>query len=243
MTTRDIISAVSRPILATLAATLLVCVVASCDKNLAAGYDTPDPDEEAMKALESGHPDKAITILNDAYSGNKDSNRYRSLMSMALMQKHGIDIIDLALKMGESEEGESASMFTTLFGVLPDATAAGLSGLSDAIELLQAITTNPRADSDTFKLMIAQVAWFGLRMKLMDIDGDGELSAAEVMADADAVTDILDMLAQAAATEVENSAGQAAAASLTALSTSISGQTGTTDGEKLARAMGLTPSP
>jgi hypothetical protein len=224
----------------------------SCGKNFFASYDKSDPDEEAMKALEEGQPNKAISILNNAYAGDRDNPRYLSLKGAALMQKYGLDIIDLALKLAASgsngssnlaeSSGSNQDTFTTLFTVLPEASDENIDGIAEAITCLQGIPQDIRPTSDIFKLTLAETAWFAMKLKAMDTDGDGQLSATEIadslMNNPDNATEILTMLATAALDAAGMSGaggtGASVAEKLTNIQSGITGADGANDGEKLA---------
>jgi hypothetical protein len=168
-----------------LASTLaLSSLVFSCGNNVAADYDTSDPDTEAMKALERGDESEAIRILNDAYRGDRDNPRYCSLMSAALLQKHGIDIISIVLEMGTDDSGNQtresdAAFLIDMWSYLPEPTTARLDGIERAVELIQTIPTSRRGMSDFLKLTIGQVSWASLKLKSFDVNDDGTIDAAD----------------------------------------------------------------
>lgn len=186
-----------------------------------------------------------------------------SLLSSATAQKYGIDAIELALKMANSEKEKAAQTTTTdstssnngitaLFIVLPDASDENIAGINDAITIMEKIPEGVRTSADTFKLTMLHTASLGLTTKKFDIDGDGKISQSEILTmTAGDATSILDSLLSAeslvaAAGAAGTGDSAASIANISSIREAISSSSGTTDQEKLTNYLATknqTPSP
>lgn len=222
---------------------VMSCVlVTGCGKNVFQSYEKDDPAQKAANAMERGDPDKAIKILEAALEKDPNNYVYISLLSAAYGQKHGVDILDLALAMADDSSGDSSSGSKTagiavLWPILPEATEANLLGVEKAVALLVSIPIAERTNADVFKLAILSTASISLRIKSFDLNGDGELSTQELLAmDEEDATAIVDGLLAASSVLVsgmgENS--DKATEKIAAISDAISSQDGDTNSEKLA---------
>lgn len=218
------------------------------DKSIFKAADKHDVGDDAAVWMEKGRPAKAIEILRDALDDEPDDYRLRSLLSAAIAQLYGIDAIGLALKMAEnqakkaSEEpadgASSNNAIVALFAVLPDATAANIAGLEEAITELTKIPDESRTKADYFKLSMLHTSLLGLRTKKFDKDGDGQVSPVEIlsMSDDDAIGIISSLIAGQAAFSAGSSTGEgsaAAGAQIGAIQAEIDKQDGATSGERL----------
>jgi hypothetical protein len=241
---------------------LRVCIVTftlfvfGCSSNVFRSTDKADPGEDAAVALENDNPSKAISILEAALKDDPDNYRYMSLLAAAKAQKFGVSVIQIALKMAETEEGEegeegeeeateetdeesdsNTNDITNLFPVLPDPTDANIDGIKEAIDLLAAIPNDELHEGDIFLLSLLNTAVLALRTKTLDADGDGQLSPVELLdLNADTAIAILEDLASASAAFASGDAGsssEAAQARLEAIQASIDAQEGETEEERL----------
>lgn len=248
----------------------------SCGPNLFELAEEPETDTQAARYLETGKPDKAIKILLDAlgdevkteYESGKTGSElsagltlasntvekraaYLSLLSAAVGQIYGFDVLGLVLKMGDSESDAGSSStnetsnssggFAALYPVLPDATDDNIDGFAKALAILQAIPSNEMTSADVFKQGLLLTATLAMRTKKLDLNGDGKVSPEEAInLSIDDATTILESLADAAISigsfasgEGENSAAQAVADKLSAFQDQINSEDGADDVEKL----------
>lgn len=223
----------------------------ACGANPYKSYEKKDPAEDATVALENNDANKAISILTSALEGDPTNTTYKSILALAYAQHAGIDPLTLAQKMGGSSSSQSTAAasgngLTSLFSVMPDATDANISDVDTAIALLISIPA-PRITADTLKLAMFQIASMTLRSKQLDTDGDGVLSASELLQmSISSATAILSQLAAAAGvysgTTSTSTTDQAAAAQITKIQTAIQAESGTTDQEKLQSYLAKTKS-
>lgn len=218
----------------------------ACGSNVFKPIEKKDAAEDATILLEKGKADDAISILTSALEDDPSNYQLTSLLSAAYAQKHGIDTISLALKMGTSSSESSGSQtneLTALFSVLPDASDENFTGLQTAIDLLLSIPEDSRTKADNFKLTMLLTSVTALRTKAFDKDGDGQVSPVEMLTlseeDALAILSNLDTAAAVLAGVDTSSAGTAAAAtSITALQEKIASQPGDSNAERLQAYLG-----
>ena len=203
--------------------------MSSCGANPFKSYETKDPAEDATVALEQGHPDKAIDILTSALRDEPENWQYVSILALAYAERAGIDALTLAQNMASTSSGGGSSTngVTSLFAILPVASDANISDVDQAVSLMISIPTASMTTADILKLAMFQTAALTLRTKKYDLNGDGVVSAAEILAMSvgDAST-ILSQLSGAAAAFAGGSSTSetdaAAAAQISAIQTSIS---------------------
>jgi hypothetical protein len=208
---------------------ILLAFMSSCGANPFKSYETKDPAEDATVALEQGHPDKAIDILTSALRDEPENWQYVSILALAYAERAGIDALTLAQNMASTSSGGGSSTngVTSLFAILPVASDANISDVDQAVSLMISIPTASMTTADILKLAMFQTAALTLRTKKYDLNGDGVVSAAEILAMSvgDAST-ILSQLSGAAAAFAGGSSTSetdaAAAAQISAIQTSIS---------------------
>jgi hypothetical protein len=205
-----------------------------------ATLEREDPAEDATIALEEGDPNKAINILTKALEGDSTNWIYVSILALAYAERAGINALTLAQNMASnSENGTSSSNeVTALFSILPDATDTNISDVDQAVALMITIPSDSRTTADVLKIVMFQTASLTLRTKKYDLNGDGVVSTAELLAmsSGDAVT-ILSQLASAAIAFASggssSSTDQAAASQITAIQTAIDSCSGVDQEAKL----------
>lgn len=237
----------------TLKTSVLSCVLAfvfsSCGPNLFKDVEKKDPAEDATVALEAGKPDDAISILTDALADDPGNEQYLSILSLAYAQRAGIDPLTLAQKMGSGSGGSSSSSssssnsLTALFAFMPEATDANIADVDLAIAALGQIPAANLKSYDILKLAIFQTSAMVLRTKALDTDGDGTISAAELLAmSPTSAAAILGQLANAAisfsGTGEGSTTNAAAGAKIEQIRSSIASEAGETDADKLKSYLG-----
>lgn len=208
---------------------LLLSVYTSCGPNPFATLETGDPAEDATIALEKGDPNRAINILTEALQDEPENWTYVSILALAYAERAGINALTLAENMAESPSGSPASTnnVTALFSVLPDATDQTIDDVDEAVSLMLTIPPANRTAADTLKIAMFQTASLTLRTKKYDLNGDGIVSASEILAmsSGDALT-IMSQLAGAAAAFAgggsSSQTDQAAAEQINNIQTAIS---------------------
>ena len=217
-------------------------ILIACGTNSFAPYDTSaDPAEEAARALDEGKSDKALEILDEALASDPNNYVYISLKASAKAQSAGVDTMDFALAM--AEEGVSTGGIVGLFSVVPAASASNISLLQEAVTLMESIPSAQLTAGDQFKASMFNTCLMTLHTKALDTDGDGVLSAAELLANlndsnaSDIINSIVgaeDALANYTATD-----GTAdAAGNVSQIKADIDSQAGSTDAEKLRNYLG-----
>ena len=208
---------------------LLLALFTSCGPNPFSSLETGDPAEDATIALEKGDPNKAINILTDALQDEPDNWTYVSILALAYAERAGINALTLAQNMAESSSTTAASTnnVTALFSVLPEATDQNISDVDEAVALMLTIPALSRTSADTLKIAMFQTASLTLRTKKYDLNGDGIVSASELLAmSAGDASTILSQLASAAAAfaggGTSSQTDQAAAEQINNIQTAIS---------------------
>ena len=218
----------------------LLTVIYSCGPNHLASLERDDPAEDATIALEDGDPNKAINILTKALEDDSSNWKYVSILALAYAERAGINALTLAQNMASnSESGTSSSNeVTALFSILPEATDQNISDVDQAVSLMIAIPSDSRTTADVLKIAMFQTASLTLRTKKYDLNGDGIVSASELLAmtSGDAVT-ILSQLASAATAFAtggsSSSTDQAAASQISAIQSAIDSCSGPDQETKL----------
>jgi hypothetical protein len=224
----------------TITVIVMLALMFSCGPNHLATLERDDPAEDATIALEEGDPNKAINILTKALEGDSTNWIYVSILALAYAERAGINALTLAQNMASnSENGTSSSNeVTALFSILPDATDTNISDVDQAVALMITIPSDSRTTADVLKIVMFQTASLTLRTKKYDLNGDGVVSTAELLAmsSGDAVT-ILSQLASAAIAFASggssSSTDQAAASQITAIQTAIDSCSGVDQEAKL----------
>jgi hypothetical protein len=222
--------------------TLSISLLNACGPNAFEAMEKKDPAEKATVALENGDAQKAIDILSDALADDPTNQQYISILSMAYAQRAGLDPLTLAQNMATSQStglASSSNGITSLFSIMPTATDAHIADVDQAVTLLISIPSADRKSYDTLKLAMFQTAAMTLRTKALDKNGDGELTADELLSmSTSSATSLLNQLASAAvafsgATLPTGTTDAQAAAQITAIQSAISSQPGASDEEKL----------
>ncbi len=213
---------------------LLVMNLGGCGTNIYQQFDNEDPAEAASAALDEEKSDKAINILEAAIKEDPLNYELVSLLASAKAQKGGVDTMDFALNMASSGgTGDIVGLFT----VVPEATTSNISLLQEAVNLLESIPEADLYEADRFKLSMFYTSLLTLRTKLFDSNGDGSLSAEELLEldDASAVQILQDLVsAQSTISNYSSDDGtQDAASNVNTIATAINDQEGATDAEKL----------
>ncbi len=194
------------------------------------------------------------TALYAAIGDDEKKLGYLSILSSAYAQIVGLDPLDLALKLAESKSTTASSSgalklaadasmgngVTALFPVLPAATNENISYVEKALAILQAIPAGYMKAGDVFKQGLFMTSLFSLRMKKLDTDGDGLVSALEALdISLDDASGILSNLGNAIssiaayASAGGDSSAQIAEEQLTTFQTSIDSAEGDDAAEKL----------
>ena len=227
-----------------LTASLSLAIV-GCGANPLKSYEKSEPSEDATVALEQGDPDKAIVILNKALASEPENWVYVSILGLAYAERAGIDALTLAQKMASTSTSSSTNGVTSLFAIMPTATDSHIADVDQAVALMISIPSASRTTADILKIAMFQTSAMTLRTKKYDTNGDGEISAAELLAmsTGDATT----MLSQLAAAALAFSSGSststtdvAAAAQITSISTKITACPGTSQETKLKNYLSKT---
>lgn len=230
----------------------------ACGPNAFKSLEATDPAEDATVALEEGNPQRAIDILTDALENDPGNEQYISILALAYAQRAGVDPLTLAQNMATSSksssegssEGTSAGSsssktndVTALFGIMPEATEGSIADVDMAVELLLSIPSDNRQSYDTLKLAMFEIAAMTLRAKILDTDGDGILSTAELLAmSPDSALAILNQLAGAAGAfasgDEMSTTDEAASEQVSKIQAAIQSEPGATDEEKLKSYLG-----
>lgn len=220
-------------------------ILTGCGANLLKSQEKKDPAEDATIALENDNPDKAISILEDALDDDPGNVQYLSLLAMAYGQRAGVDPFSFIEKMGTSDDEGSSTTTTTsgngmtdLFGIMPEATADTIADVDYALELLAQIPTDQVSAADKIKLALFQTAAMVLRVKILDVNGNGQIDPEEVLAmSAESALTVLTQMAAAATIFAGGLDGgdstSAAGEKITSLQAAIAASEGSTDEEKL----------
>ena len=224
---------------------LLVGLLVSCGANSLKQYEEENVKQDAVIFLEKHDPDSAIEILEKELEKSPDDAELLSLLATAYGQKHGLDVLDLALSFGTAtattntatESGRSD--IAKMWPFLPDPTTANIDGLAHSVAFLNQIPVAQRINGDYLKLAIHVSAEMSLRLKALDTNGDFKLSLSELasMSATTAAAILTGLLSAATAAGLAGDQGDSAnsaSSSISKISTDIEAQSGSTQEEKLA---------
>ena len=176
-----------RALLSKFLLTLLCLLAGACGNGGGNVFRDPnerkDPIEQAVRDLEIGNADGAIYILEGllpgAEAGSDKEAKIKSILSSGYMLKHQVDIVSLAVALADAKSGLLSNPLIALFHYLPEPTDDHISGIEHSITLLLSIDRSKRNTTDDVKLAVALLADLGLRLKALDLNGDGQISPAE----------------------------------------------------------------
>jgi hypothetical protein len=139
----------------------------------------------------------------------------------------------------------SGNQVTALFSILPEATDGNIADVDEAVALMLTIPSDSRTTADVLKIAMFQTASLTLRTKNYDTNGDGVVSASEILAmsTGDATTILSQLSGAADAFASGNSTSttdQAAAAQISAIQSSIGTCPGADQQEKLKNYLSKT---
>ena len=166
---------------------LVALCLTSCGPNLFQSASERDPAEDATIALENGDADKAIRILEDALESDSSNIQFISILSLAYAQRAGVDPISLIQSLasnassGGSSQAQDTTSLVSLFSVMPPATQPAINDVDKAVSLLLSIPNAERAQYDNIKLAMFQTSSMTLKLKILDTNGDGQISTAELL--------------------------------------------------------------
>lgn len=225
---------------------IAMAVFSACGANLYKSLEKDDPAEDAALALEDGDAESAIDILETALHDDPSNPKLLSILSYAYAARAGVEPLTLALRMGTNSSSNNGGnqnsnngTMSQLFDVVPEPTTGNLNDIARAVEILASeIAYEDRLPGDTLKLALFQTASFAMRMKAVDLNGDGQISIEELAALSSASANgILNQLSaaqsQLASAPQDDKTSQAAAEALSQYQDLINSQPGTTDEEKL----------
>lgn len=154
--------------------------LSGCGQSLFASLDEPSTEDRIMAHLENDEPDKALAIIDAELAKTPDDDRLKSIKSAAIAQKYGVDTMSLALAVidQQKEGGGSGNAVSTLLAALPEVNAAAIGGVQQAVDILDSLAQPNH--SDNFKLTMLNMALLSMRLKLIDGDGTGTFTAAEI---------------------------------------------------------------
>ena len=144
-----------------------------------------EPHVAAARALENDDPDTAIELMEKELESDPSNYNYISILASAKAQKAGVDMVTLILKLADQDESDDQGEMELLFTVLPTPSAdsgGNIELLQEAIDGMTSIPTANQSTADILKHTIFLTAMSALRAKLLDTDGDGELSTEELLA-------------------------------------------------------------
>lgn len=227
--------------------TLAITVALSgCGSNIYAPLQSQDPADEAARYLEQGKPQKAIDLLEKALADDEGNATYISMLALSYAQRAGVAPIDFVENMGSVDSGggsgggSSSNGITALFGVTPAATTSAIEDVDYAISLMGQLPTDAFTDAEKLKLSIFQTASTVLKIKILDTDGDGTVSASEMLnlTDATAESIVLGLINASSLLSGgganASSGGDAAASLISDMVSGINGQSGSTSRDKLS---------
>lgn len=224
------------------------CAISACGtSNTYAPLQSYDPADEAARLLEKGKAGDAITLLEDALKDDPENKTWISMLALAYAQRAGVAPLDFVESMGDSasQSGNTGTNdITALFGVTPAATSQNIADVDYAIVLMGQIPASEFNDAEKLKLSIFQTASTVLKIKALDTNGDGQVSAIELLnLGASTAESILTGLVNAASLLAgggsnASSGGAVAASQIENIVSGINGQTGSTAQDKLTSYLG-----
>ncbi len=198
--------------------------------------------------------DASLTAqLYSSVAAKADYQKYLSVLSAAYAQSGGLDPIDVFLNMSEdagsandnsaSASGSSTNNVTSLFPIMPAATAANILAVDKALYIIEAIPTDLQTSADTFKIGLLLTGSFTLKLKALDLNGDGTISPEEALnIDSSSASAIISSLSYAisslgayGADQESNQALDVMNTKLGTIQSGITGTDGADDAEKLGR--------
>jgi len=220
----------------------ITVALSGCGSNIYAPLQSQDPADEAARYLEQGKPQKAIDLLEEALADDEGNATYTSMLALSYAQRAGVAPIDFVENMGDVDSGggSSSNGITALFGVTPAATTSAIEDVDYAITLMGQLPTDAFTDAEKLKLSIFQTASTVLKIKILDTDGDGTVSASEMLnlTDATAESIVLGLINASSLLSgggaSASSGGDAAASLISEMVSGINGQGGGTSRDKLA---------
>lgn len=233
------------PILALMLATIALGLgtgLVACGSNVYAPLQSQDPAEQAARYLEDGKPQKAIDLLESALKDSPGDARCISILSLAYAQRAGVAPIDFLDNMGSAQNTNTAlsNDITALFSVTPPATTSNIADVDYAVTLMASLPADALNDAERLKISMFQLASTVLKLKILDTDGNGQLSALELLNLTDATADSILAGLQTAASALggggaaASSGGDLAAQMVSGMVSSINAQGGSTSRDRLA---------
>lgn len=169
----------------------IIASLCACGTNVFKSQESKDPAEDATIDLENHDETSAIKILEGALASDPENAQLLSILALAYAQRAGIEPLQFAERMASNQSTGSASGsgsstqegdYTSMFSVMPEATAANLSDLDKACQILSTqIPADKAQPGDKFKLALYQAASFILHTKALDTNGDGQLTLDEIL--------------------------------------------------------------
>lgn len=159
----------------------LATIASGCGQSIFASLDEESTEDQIMGHLENDEPDKALAIIDAELAKTPDDDKLKSIKSAAIAQKYGVDTMSLALAVIKNQkEGGSTSgnAVTTLLAALPEVNATAIAGVQQAVDILDSL--GQPTNSDNFKLTMLNMALLTMRLKLIDGDGTGTFTQAEI---------------------------------------------------------------
>ncbi len=206
---------------------------------------------EVEDALAAEPESSLSSTVYELVAGKDRYADYLSVLSAAYAQGAGVDPIDIVLNMAKAPDSESegdansspgGNGITELFPILPDATLAVIADTDRALYLIQAIPQEERDASDLFKLSLLLTSSFTLKLKILDLDGDGVISLEESLAISPesaalvlgALTNAITTMSGYTAANGENASATKTLEKLQGINGDISEQGGEDDAQNLA---------
>ncbi|NDE13787.1 hypothetical protein EBZ80_02545 [bacterium] len=216
--------------------------IAACGSNVYAPLQSQDPADQAARYLEDGKPQKAIDLLEKKLADNPGEARYISILALAYAQRAGVAPIDFLDNMGSAQNSNTGltNDITALFSVTPPATTSAIADVDYAISLLTSLSGDDLNDAEKLKLSLFQMASTVLKLKILDTDGNGQLSVLELLALSDSMADSIITGLQNAASALggggsgASTGGDVAAQLVSSMVSGITSQSGASSRDKLA---------
>lgn len=233
----------SSPRLSTILIFFALCtsIISGCGANVYSDLQSYDPADEAARLLEEGKSSDAIDLLESALEDDSANTSWISMLALAYAQRAGVAPLDFVSNIGTENTAPSGSNeITALFGVTPAATTGSIADVDRAIELMNQIPSESYNDAEKLKLSIFQTAATVLKVKILDVDGDGEVSQNELLGLSNATAESILTGLVNASTLLGNggadasSGGEEMANQIDAMVSGINAQSGNTAKDKLS---------
>lgn len=155
----------------------------ACGSNVYTPLQSYDPADEAARYLEQKKPNDAINTLENALKDRPGEAVYVSMLALAYAQRAGVAPIDFLDDMDGATNGNLllTNEITALFSVMPPATSSAINDVDYAITLLGQLGEADLNAAEKLKLSLFQTASTVLKVKILDTDGDGSVSTAELL--------------------------------------------------------------